>query len=111
MLETVNPTWRTTHWLQLVVHGISDDELPWYELITPLMVGAEGMALLLAKHLLTVWQWSIKVQGWDVCPPTLTTLNIRQFMTQEEVLENVDDSLWFVAYSHTLQRVGEAMHG
>ena len=32
-------------------------------------------------------------------------------MTQEEVLENVDDSLWFTAYSCALQRVGEAVHG
>ena len=39
MLETVDPTWRTTHWLQLVVQGISDDEVPWYKFITPLMVG------------------------------------------------------------------------
>ena len=31
-------------------------------------------------------------------------------MTREEVLEGVDDPLWFVAYSHTLQWVGEAMH-
>ena len=38
-------------------------------------------------------------------------LNIGQFMTREEVLENVDDSLWFAAYSHTLQRVGEAARG
>ena len=75
------------------------------------MVGAEGIALSLAKHLLTIWQWSIKAQGQDVCPPALTTLNIGQFMTQEEVLENVDDSLWFVAYSCTLQRVREAMCG
>ena len=73
------------------------------------MVGAEGVALSLAKHL-TIWQWSIKVQGWDVCPPTLTALNTGQFMTWEEVLENVDDSLWFVAYSCALQRVGEAAH-
>ena len=29
-------------------------------------------------------------------------------MTREEVLEGVDDSLWFTAYSHALQRVGEA---
>ena len=36
-------------------------------------------------------------------------LNIGQFMTREEVLEGVDDSLWFAAYSHSLQRVGEAM--
>ena len=32
-------------------------------------------------------------------------------MTWEEVLEKVDDSLWFEAYSHTLQRVREAAHG
>ena len=110
-LEMVDPTWRTTRWLQLVVQGISDDEVLWYELNIPLTVGTQGVALSLAKHLLTIWQWSIKVQGQDICLPTLTALNIGQFMTQEEVLENVDNSLWFVAYSHALQRVGEAAHG
>ena len=111
MLETVDPTWRTTRWLQLAVEGISDDEVPWYKLIIPLMVGAKGMALSLAKCLLTVWQWSIKVQGQDICPPAPTALNIGQFMTREEALENVDNSLWFVAYSHALQRVREAVCG
>ena len=111
MLETVNPTWRATRWLQLAVQGISDDEMPWYKLVTPLMVGAEGAALSLAKCLLTVWWWSIRVQGWDVCPPTLMVLNIGQFMTREEVLGKIDDSLWFEVYSCALQRVGEAMHG
>ena len=110
-LETVDPTWRTTRCFQLVVQGISDDEVPWYELVTPLMVGTEGTALLLAKHLLTIWWWSIKVQGWDICPPALTVLNIGQFMTWEEVLEKVDDSLWFEVYSCALQRVGEAVCG
>ena len=110
MLETVDPTWRTTRWLQLAVQGISDDEVPWFELVIPLMVGAEGTALSLAKHLLAIWQWSIKVQGQDICLPTPMALNIGQFMTQEEMLENVDDSLWFAAYSCTLQRVGEAAH-
>ena len=57
----------------------------------------------LAKCLLAIWQWSIKVQGWDVCPPTPMALNIGQFMTRKEVLENVDNSLWFTAYSCTLQ--------
>ena len=110
-LETVDPTWRASHWLQLVVQGISDDEVPWYDLITPLMVGAKGVALSLAKCLLTVWWWSIKVQGWDVCLPTPTVFNIGQFMMWEEVLGKVDDSLWFEVYSHTLQRVGEAACG
>ena len=54
-LEMVDPTWRTTRWLQLVVQGISDDEVPWYEFIIPLMVRTEGWALSLAMHLLAVW--------------------------------------------------------
>ena len=84
-LKTINPTWRTTRWLQLVVQGISDDEVPWYELVIPLTVGTEGAALSLAKCLLMVWRWSIKVLGQDICPPAPTALNIRQFMTKEEI--------------------------
>ena len=111
MLETVNPTWRATHWLQLVVQGILDDEVPWYDLITPLMVGTKGATLSLAKRLLAVWRWSIRVQGWDVCPPTPTVLNIGQFMMWEEVQGTVDNSLWYEAYSCALQRVREATCG
>ena len=93
MLVTVDPTWRATHWLQLVVQGISDDEVPWYNLVTPLMVGTKGAALSLAKHLLAIWRWSMRVQGQDICLPTPTVLNIGQFMTQEEVQGMVDNSL------------------
>ena len=110
-LETIDCTWRTTHWLQLVVQGMSDDEVPWYEFVIPLMVGTKGMALSLAKHLLVVWRWSVKVLGWDVCPPAPTAVNIRQFMTREEVSEGVDEPLWFTAYSRTLQWVGKAAQG
>ena len=110
-LETVDPTWWTTCWLQLPVQDISDEEVPWYECIMPLTSGAEGAALSLAKCLLTVWQWSLRVQGWDICPPTPTVLNIGQFMMQDEVRGEVDNSQWFEVYSHTLQRVGEAIHG
>ena len=75
------------------------------------MVGTEGAALSLAKGLLMVWRWSIKVLGKDICPPTPTALNIGKFMTKEEVLEGIDEPLWFMAYSHTLQQVGEAACG
>ena len=107
MLETIDPAWRTTCWLQLVVQGISDDEVPWYEFIIPLTMGTKGAALSLAKRLLTVWRWSAKVLGQDVCLPAPTALNIGQFMTKEEVSEGVDEPLWFVAYSCTLQQVSE----
>ena len=111
MLETVDPTWQTTHWLHLAVQGISDDEVPWYEFITLLTTGAEGVAISLAKRLLTICQWSIRVQGWDICLPTPTVLNIEHFMMRGEVQGDVDNSLWFEAYSCTLQRVREATHG
>ena len=61
MLESIDPNWRATHWLQLAVQGITEDEVPWYELVIPLTSGPEGAALSLAKHLLTAWRWSIKV--------------------------------------------------
>ena len=109
MLETVDPTWRTTCWLQLAVQGILDEEVPWYEYVALLMMGAEGMALSLAKCLLAVWRWSAKVQGQDLCLPAPTVLHIGQFMTWDEVQGDVDNSLWFEAYSHALQRVREAV--
>ena len=68
MLECIDPHWRATHWLQVVVWGIAVEEVPWYELVTPLTSGTEGTALSLAKHLLTAWQWNIKVHGEDDCP-------------------------------------------
>ena len=110
-LETANPTWWTTRWLQLVVQGILDDEVLWYECVTPLASGAEGAALSLAKHFLAIWQWSLRVQGRDIWLPAPTVLNIRQFMTRDEVRGEVDNTLWFEVYSHTLQRVGEAVRG
>ena len=90
-----------------MVQGISDDEVPWYELVIPLTVGTEGAALSLAKCLLTVLRWSVKVLGWDICPPVPTDLNIGQFMTKEEMSEGINETLLFAAYSHALQQVGE----
>ena len=68
MLEFIDPTWRATCWPQLAVQVIVEDEVPWYELVIPLTLGADGAALSLAKCLLVAWRWSIKVQ---------------QFMTKE----------------------------
>ena len=73
-------------WLQVAVQGIMDEEVLWCELVIPLTSGAEGAAMSLAKHLVTVWQWNIKVQGEGDCPPAPSILNIGQFITDEEVV-------------------------
>ena len=111
MLESINPHWRATHWLQVAVQGIAKEEVPWYELVILLMSGVEGMALSLAKHLIMAWRWSIKVCGEDPCQPAPTVLNIRQFMIKEETAGGIGKPQWFVAYSHALQWVGEAARG
>ena len=110
-LDDINPHWRATRWLQVAVQDIAKEEVPWYELVTPLTLGAEGVALSLAKHLLVVWWWNIKVCGEDDCPPALTILNIGQFMTDKEMVGGVGEPHWFVTYSHTLQQVGKAAGG
>ena len=110
-LEDIDPHWRATHWLQGAVQGITDEEVLWYELVTPLTSGVESMALSLAKHLVTVWQWNIKVHGEDDCPPAPSILNIGQFIADEEMAGGVGEPHWFVAYSCTLQWVGKVAHG
>ena len=59
MLESIDPHWRATCWLHVMVQGITKEEVPWYESVIPLTSGAEGTALSLAKRLLTAWRWSI----------------------------------------------------
>ena len=110
-LEDINPDWRAMRWLQVAVQGIMDEEVPWYELVTPLTSGAKGTALSLAKHLVVVWWWNIKVCGEDDCPPALSILNIGRFITEEEMARGVAEPHWFVAYSHALQWVGKVACG
>ena len=70
----------------MAVQGIAEEEVPWYELVTPLTSGVEGAVLSLAECLLAVWLWNIKVHRKDNCPPALTILNIGQFITDEEMV-------------------------
>ena len=110
-LEEIDPHWRATQWLQVAVQGITEEEVPWYKLVTPLTSGVEGMALSPAKRLVAVWWWNVKVHGEDDCPPAPSVLNIGQFIMDEEVAGGMGEPHWFMAYSHALQQVGEAAHG
>ena len=84
-LEEIDPHWRAQRWLQVAAPGIREEEVLWHELLAPLTSGVEGMAKSLAKHLVAVWQWNIKVQGEGMCPPTPSILNVGQFLTDEEM--------------------------
>ena len=85
-LEEIDPHWRATQWLQVAIQGITDEEGPWYELVTLLTSGVEGAARSQAKHLVAAWQWNIKVRGEGECPPAPSVLNIGQFITDEEAV-------------------------
>ena len=97
MLESIDLTWRATHWLQLAVQSIADDEVPLYELVIPLTSGNASPHDMESQGLRG---------GHLFAHPT--TLNIGQFMTADEVAEGIGETHWFVAYSCTLQWVGEA---
>ena len=62
-LEEIDPHWRAKQWLQVAIQDITDEEVPWHELLTLLTSGAEDTARSLAKCLGTAWQWNVKVQG------------------------------------------------
>ena len=79
-LEEIDRHWRAKRWIQVAIQDITDEEVPWHELVTPLTSGVEGMARSVAKCLVTAWQWNIKVQGEGKCPPAPSVLNISHVM-------------------------------
>ena len=95
----------------MVGGGCPREKVLWHDLLAPLTSGAEGTAKSLVKCLVATWRWNIKVWGKGVCPPAPMVLNIGQFLTDQETEGGFGEPHWFVAYSLTLQRVGEAAHG
>ena len=80
-LEEIDPHWRAQWWLQVAIQDITDEEVPWHELLTLLTSGVEGVAKSLAKCLVTAWWWNVKVQGEGKCPstpPSSTLVNLLQ---------------------------------
>ena len=94
----------------MAVQGITDEEVPWFELVTLLMSGVEGTALTLTKCLVATWWWSQLVKCADAYPPAPTVFNVGQFMMEDEVAEKDGELHLYIAYSHMLQW-GESGHG
>ena len=60
-LEEIDANWRAKQWLEVAAQGIGDEEVPWHDLLIPVMSGAEGTTKALAKCLVAPWRWNIKV--------------------------------------------------
>ena len=60
-LGEIDANRRAKQWLEVAAQGIGDKEVPWHDLLTLLMSGAEGTAKVLAKCLVAAWRWNIKV--------------------------------------------------
>ena len=60
-LKEIDAHWRAQWWLQVAAQGIREEEVPWHELLAPLTSGAEDMVKALAKCLVVMWRWNIKV--------------------------------------------------
>ena len=60
-LAEIDASWRAKQWLEVAAEGIRDEEVPWHDLLVPLTSGAEGTAKALAKCLVAMWRWNIKV--------------------------------------------------
>ena len=59
--STANPMWEPTRWLEGHVKSLTDEDVPWWELVTAMMNGRAQGTKELAKWLLAAWQWTFVV--------------------------------------------------
>ena len=76
----LSPEWQTIRWLQQCELEIMDDEVVWWALIDPLTDGLDATSQALAKRLVAMWRWTFALSAYCICPATLTSLNIGQFL-------------------------------
>ena len=105
----LDPMWQTMKWLEACGESLGEEDITWWLLVMPLTDGGIVAAKELTKHLVAVWRWMAQVSIMPVCPPALTMLNIGQLL--EGYPREGYHTPWLLAYTHTLQCVGEAAEG
>ena len=89
--------WNPTEWMEQCVKHLKDEDVPWWQLVAPMMNGGAEWTKELAKHLLMVWQWTFAVGLANYCPPSPMMLNIGQFL--DEAADLKDHEAWMLAYA------------
>ena len=106
--KRLDPLWQTTMWLEACGDSLGEEDITWWLLVVPLTDGGTVATKELTKHLISAWRWTAKVSTTPLCPPALM-LNIGQFL--KGCPREGDCTPWLLAYTHTLQHVGEATEG
>ena len=101
--------WQMIMWLEACRESLGEEDITWWLLVMPLTDGGTVATKGLAKHLISVWRWMANVSTMPLCPPAPTMLNIGQFF--EGWPQEGDHTPWLLAYTCTLQCVGEATEG
>ena len=104
-----DPMWEVIKWLEVCIETLREEDVPWWQLVAPLMDAGITGTWKLAKHFLAMWQWMVEVATTNFCPPAPTMLNNGQFL--DEKPEEGDHMPWLLAYTCALQRMGEAAEG
>ena len=89
--------WEPTQWLEWHVKCLTHKNIPWWELVVPMMNGGTKWTKELAKCLLATWQWTFMVGAADFCLPSPFVLNIGQFL--DEAADVKDCVAWMLAYA------------
>ena len=77
-----DPMWEPTRWLKGHVKCLTHRDVPWWELVMPMMNGGTQGTKELAQQLLTTWQWTFVVGAADFCLLSPSVLRMRPWMSK-----------------------------
>ena len=107
--QHIDPMCQTTIWLLTCEEGQDDEEISWWLLFSLLTNGSNVAVKDLTRWLMATWRWVRKVSKTPICLPSLTVLNIGQFLDEDMEEKGWDQPQWL--WACTLQHIGEAADG
>ena len=78
-----NPMWKVTKWLEACIETLREEDVPWWQLVVPLMDAGTTGTPEFTKQFLAMWQWTVEVAATNFCLPTPTMLNIGHFLDEK----------------------------
>ena len=86
--------WKPTRWLKGCVKCLTNEDVPCWELVTPMTNEGTRGTKELAKQLLATWQWTFMAGTTDFCLPSPSMLNIDQFLDEAADVKDAWPGCW-----------------